>query len=288
MANDSEKALDNSKKKYFQRCLHALCWLHLHENLSHNCLYKNSPKLRQELIDFIMITMCDCGSVQEFDILKLQVAVKWPRGFNGNYFDIFAANVREYVLKPRLAAPHSIPKAFKTNDIESSNARAKLYINHVPRNLYEAVYFMKKMGDDVKFNFIQALYGEGPLKISPNSNIKLIDKTAWEWMTPEKQESLFLQKLGIAKMISKDRREIKPPQMPDTYNLTVEETKQAKLAHQICVGDYNQKKNVERFEISQETGKPALNINNRVKTKPHQHGRPTANKTRKSFIHLAK
>ena len=120
--------------------------------------------------------MCDCGSVEEFDILKLQVAVKWPRGFNGNYFDIFAANVREYVLKPRLAAPHSIPKAFKTNDIESSNARAKLYIDHIPRNLYEAVYFMKKMTENVKFNFIQALYGEGPLKVAPDSNIKLIDK----------------------------------------------------------------------------------------------------------------
>ena len=35
-----------------------------------------------------------------------------------------------------LIASHSIPKAFKTNSIESSNARAKLYLGHkAPQDL---------------------------------------------------------------------------------------------------------------------------------------------------------
>ena len=40
MANDSEQALNKYKEKYFTRCLHLLCWLHLHENLTNNCRYK--------------------------------------------------------------------------------------------------------------------------------------------------------------------------------------------------------------------------------------------------------
>ena len=49
-----------------------------------------------------------------------------------------------------LIESHSIQKAFKRNAIESSNAGAKLYLGHKARNLYEAVYFVMKMADDVK------------------------------------------------------------------------------------------------------------------------------------------
>ena len=53
-----------------------------------------------------------------------------------------------------LIASHSIPKAFKTNAIESSNAGAKLYLGHKAWNLYEAVYLVVKMADDVKDHMI--------------------------------------------------------------------------------------------------------------------------------------
>ena len=47
------------------------------------------------------------------------------------------------------------------NAIESSNAKAELYLGHKARNLYEAVYLMMKMADDVKDHMIMALYNEG-------------------------------------------------------------------------------------------------------------------------------
>ena len=53
-----------------------------------------------------------------------------------------------------MIASHSIPKAFKTNAIESSNAGAKLYLGHKARNLYEAVYLVMKMANDVKDHMI--------------------------------------------------------------------------------------------------------------------------------------
>ena len=53
-----------------------------------------------------------------------------------------------------LIASHSIPKAFKTNATESSNAGSKLNLGHIARNLYVAVYLVMKMADDVKDHMI--------------------------------------------------------------------------------------------------------------------------------------
>ena len=290
MANDSERALNKSKEKYFMRCLHLLCWLHLHENLTNNCRYKKGKDKRklELVIHFVMKTMAEAESHEVFDNLKIQFDNEWPEAFLGDYFDTFASNLRTYVVEPRLIASHSIPKAFKTNAIESSNARAKLYLGHKARNLYEAVYLMMKMADDIKDHIIMALYNEGIWQISPDSNIKPINRIAWVQKSPEQQEAIFLQKLGIGKVLTGARREVVRPVMPDSYNLSVEETKQAKMAHQRILQAYNDKKKHEQFLMSQETNRPILNLNSQVASKPHQHNRPTANKTRKSFTHLAK
>ena len=85
-----------------------------------------------------------------------------------------------------MIASHSIQKAFKTNAIESSNAGAKLYLGHKAWNLYEAVYLVVKMADDVKDHmiihgpmpwssgsWIMALYNEEFGKMEGNSNFKI-------------------------------------------------------------------------------------------------------------------
>ena len=75
-------------------------------------------------------------------------------------------------MEPRLRFPKVIPKNAKTNGIEANNSRAKRYIEHTPRTLYEAIFLMKEMVQTILENMIQALLGEGPWQIALGSKLK--------------------------------------------------------------------------------------------------------------------
>ena len=97
-------------------------------------------------------------------------------------------------VEARLKAPGVIPKYVKTNYIESSNARCKVYTEHTPRTIPDVAVLLKQMVANTKDYMIQAGYGEGPWAIAPGSWLKPISKAAWKLKSKKAQE-LFVAKV---------------------------------------------------------------------------------------------
>ena len=98
------------------------------KNLADHCTYRKGSKKHQQVISFVMTQMAGCESLETFDELADNVP---EDAFKGNFFEDFAKKLRKN-LEARLKAPGVIPKYVKTNYIESSNARCKVYTEHTP------------------------------------------------------------------------------------------------------------------------------------------------------------
>ena len=176
MTNDGEQALKNSKEKFFPEGIHLQCEEHLKGNLADHCTYRKNSKKHQQVISFVMTQMAGCESLETFDELVDNVP---EDAFKGNFFEDFAKKLRKNV-EARLKAPRVIPKYVKTNYIESSNGRCKVYTEHTPRTIPDVAVLLKQMVANTKDYMIQAGYGEGPWAIAPGSRLKRISKAAWK------------------------------------------------------------------------------------------------------------
>ena len=139
------------------------------------------------------------------------VLQNYPDSFHGDYLMNFCDTLQHYVVEPRLLAPHIVPKFMKSNAIECCNSKVKYYMNHKPRSVPESVLRLKEMVADVKETMIQALYGEGDWMLSPDSNITMISKKAWETKGKEAQDKIFMRLMCGVDTDLKGRTKIQPP-----------------------------------------------------------------------------
>ena len=281
---DREKALKDSQMRNFARCLHLLCCRHLGENLIGNCKYGKKSQILRDLVDHVMGKMAGCESEEEFASLKEEFAFLFENAFAGNYFDDFCWDLLNYVVKPRLKAPKAISKYIKTNGIESSNGRCKLETEHKPRTIPEAGLMLKDYVGDMKWFMIQALYNEGPWRLSKHSKIKPVSRACWEKMKLERQERHFAKCYLGQQMVQGQMKEVlKCPDPPIINGLSKEEAKAARKLHKESLKVHNEKLKAEKLQKCKDTNKPQLNINDSVKKKINQTDSATANRARPKF-----
>ena len=193
MISDKEKALVGSKKKCFPNSIQLLCHEHQKENLAANCVYDSNSVKFNMVMTIVMVDMAGADSREAFQKAKAEILSDFDDAFPGNYFETFSKTLWECEVEPRLRFPKVIPKNAKTNGIEANNSRAKRYIEHTPRTLYEAIFLMKEMVQTMLENMIQALLGEGPWQIALGSKLKIIDKAAWARKSPTQQMNEFMR-----------------------------------------------------------------------------------------------
>lgn len=217
-----------------------------------------------------MTQMAGCESLEIFDELVDNVP---EDAFKGNFFEGFAKKLRKNV-EARLKAPRVIPKYVKTNYIESSNGRCKVYTEHTPRTIPDVAFLLKQMVANTKDYMIQALYQEGPWAIAPGSKLKAISKTAWKLKSKKAQDRYFLRAICGKSLV---------PKMPDLNNLpgvTAAEKRKAEEHHAEAISLHNQEKKRKLKTESKKADNIQLNLSSHIKSKQHQRQRASAHKTR--------
>ena len=282
MLTDGEKAIINSKKKFFPEALHIQCQGHLCDNFQNRCQYPKTTNKYKDMYDLVCTQMAGADTMPEFFRLKDFVIKKYPDAFLGDYFEYFCDTMQHYVVEPRLAAPLVVPKWMKTNAIEACNSKVKYYMDHQPHSIPESGLRLKELVDDVKGTIIQALYDEGDWMVAPGSNIKLISKKAWERKSKQQQDKLFMRL--ICGVDTDTDETVQRPQKQDLSD--VKDPKEKRLInrqHKVSLARYNEEKKKQQYSEFQETGIPPLNITGQIKKKKNQKNRPTANTTNKRY-----
>jgi hypothetical protein len=288
MLTDGEKAIINSKKKFFPNALHIQCQGHLSDNFDNRCQYPKTTNKYKDMYDLVCNQMAGADTMPEFFRLKDLVTKKYPDAFLGDYFSCFCDTMQHYVVEPRLAAPLVVPKWMKTNDIEACNSKVKYYMDHQPHSIPESASRLKELVDDIKGTIMQALYNEGDWMVAPGSNIKLISKAAWERKSKEAQDNLFMRLICGVNTDSNGKAKVQRPAKQDLSD--VKDPKEKRLInrqHKVSLARYNEEKKKEEYAQFQETGIPPLNINGQIKKKKNQKNGPTANTTTKRYTKRA-
>ena len=119
---------------------------------------------------------------------------------------------------------------------------------------------------------------------SPDSNITMISKKAWETKGKEAQDKIFMRLVCDVDTDVKGRTKIQPPIKQDLSE--IQDPKEKRLInkqHKITLAKYNEDKKKEMLLESKITGLPPLNINGQIKKKKNQKNSPTANTTPKRY-----